>query len=95
MFLQVQRYFTRAFFWSEPKPSFPIALICTARRRIPASATTNQGPEKAIWSLSMGMRMYLQVQRYFTRAFFWSEPHLYRSRANSAHRRQSKSEFGT
>ena len=23
------------------------------------------------------MRMYLQVQRYLTRAFFWSEPHLY------------------
>jgi len=27
------------------KSSFPIALICTARRRIQASASTNQGPE--------------------------------------------------
>ena len=26
--------------------SFEIALICTTRRQIPASASTNQGPEK-------------------------------------------------
>ena len=28
------------------KSSFPIALICTTRRRIPAISSTDQGPEK-------------------------------------------------
>ena len=28
------------------KPSFSVASICTARRRIPTSASTKQGPEK-------------------------------------------------
>jgi len=31
---------------TERKSSFQIALICNARRRIPASASTNQGPKK-------------------------------------------------
>jgi hypothetical protein len=35
---------------SEIKSSFPVALICTTSRRIPASASVNQTLEKAIWS---------------------------------------------
>ena len=31
---------------SESNSSFPIALICTTSRRIPASASANQGPKK-------------------------------------------------
>ena len=32
--------------WSQIESSFSIALICATSRRIPASASTNQGPDK-------------------------------------------------
>ena len=35
----------------EIKSSFSSALICTTRRRIPASASTNHGPEKGLYGL--------------------------------------------
>ena len=37
------------------KPSFSMALICTTRRRIPLSASTNQGSEKGEWVLILGL----------------------------------------
>ena len=69
------------------KSSCEIALFCTTSRRIPASASTSQGPEigdliPQVFGISAGMVQ----EEYLKWVFFWSAPALLQG--NLAHKKQ-------
>ena len=61
---------------SRIKSAFTIALICTTRRRILASASTNQGPKKMRFDAESGGGLGTRADKlvnFLTRVHLWRD----------------------